>query len=210
MRERPRGHGHDDFGENVDVDEHYVDEHNADDVAPAPGDVEELIRRLGDVISAGRPMPLSASVMVNRDEVLELVDAALGRLPEELREARWLLRERVEFLAKVRREGDDILEAARARAERMVERTEVVRASQQEARRIVEDAREEARRLRHEAEDFCDQRLAQFEVVLDRVMKTVQAGRSRLQAMSPPREDQDTDDTRPGAMGESFFDQDGR
>lgn len=205
MRERPGGHGTDDFGEYVDDDEPYADE-----VAPAPGDVEELIRRLGDVISAGRPMPLSSSIMVNRDEVLELVDAALGRLPEELREARWLLREREEFLAKVRREGDEILEAARARAERMVERTEVVRASQQEARRIVEGAWEEARRLRHEAEDFCDQRLAQFEVVLDRVTKTVQAGRSRLQAMSPQRDDQGTDDTRPGAMGESFFDQDGR
>ena len=89
----------------------------------------QLLRRVVDIIAA-RPMPLSSSVMINRDEVLELVEDALARLPEELRAARWLLKEREEFLAKVQREGDDILDAARARAERMVQRTEVVRAAQ--------------------------------------------------------------------------------
>ena len=80
----------------------------------------------------------------------------------------------------MQREGDDILDAARARAERMVQRTEVVRAAQHTARRLVEDAEAESRRLRHEAEDYCDHKLAQFEIVLDRTIKTVQAGRARL------------------------------
>lgn len=178
----------------------------------ASGDVEDLIRRLGDAIAAARPMPLSASVMVNRDDLLELVDAALDRLPEELRQARWLLREREEFLAKVRREGNDILEAARTRAEHMVQRTEVVRSSQHEARRIMDEAEAEARRLRHEAEDFCDQRLAQFEVVLDRVAKTVQAGRSRLQALAPAKEENEYpgDSQLLGSPREVFFDEDER
>jgi len=147
---------------------------------PIGGDLEQILHQLLDVVGNARPMPLSASVMINRDEVLELIDAGLQRLPEELRAARWLLREREEFLAKVQREGDDILDAARARAERMVQRTEVVRAAQHTARRLVEEAEAEARRLRHEAEDYCDHKLAQFEIVLDRTIKTVQAGRARL------------------------------
>jgi vacuolar-type H+-ATPase subunit H len=154
------------------------------------GDVEAVLHQLLDVIGNARPMPLSSSVMVNRDEVLEIIEAALGRLPEELRAARWLLREREEFLAKVQREGDDILDAARARAERMVQRTEVVRAAQHTARRLVEDAEAEARRLRHEAEDYCDHKLAQFEIVLDRTIKTVQAGRSRLHSPQAGEEPQ--------------------
>jgi len=109
-----------------------------------------------------------------------IIEAGLTRLPEELRAARWLLREREEFLAKVQREGDDILDAARGRAERMVQRAEVVRAAQHTARRLVEEAEAESRRLRHEAEDYCDHKLAQFEIILDRTIKTVQAGRSRL------------------------------
>jgi cell division septum initiation protein DivIVA len=175
--------------------------------AATAADVETLLRRVADLIGNARPMPLSASVMVNRDEVLELVDEALNRLPEELRAARWLLKERQEFLAKVQREGDEILEAARVRAERMVQRTEVVRAAQHSARRTVDEAEAEARRLRHEAEDFCDQKLAQFEIVLDRTTKTVQAGRARLQAAVPADEAADAALSE-GSSEAEFYDQD--
>jgi len=190
------------------VTDHYDDLDVEDDFEEqghhAGTDVETLLHRVADLIGNARPMPLSASVMINRDEVLELVEEALSRLPEELRAARWLLREREEFLAKVQREGDDILDAARVRAERMVQRTEVVRNAQHTARQVIDDAEGEARRLRHEAEDFCDQKLAQFEIVLDRTIRTVQAGRSRLQAALPEEEDE-----RPAGGGEpEFFDQD--
>ena len=171
-------------------------------------DVETILHRVADVVSNARPMPLSASVMINRDEVLELVEEALSRLPEELRSARWLLREREEFLAKVQREGDDILDAARVRAERMVQRTEVVRNAQHSARQIIEQAETEARQLKHEAEDFCDQRLAQFEIVLDRTLRTVQAGRARLQ-VAPLPEGYEGDEERLYDPAEpAFFDQD--
>jgi len=162
------------------------------------------LHRLADIIGNARPMPLSASVMVNRDELLELVDEALGRLPVELREARWLLKEREEFLAKAQREADDILDAARVQAERMVQRTEVVRTAQHTARSLVDEAEAEARRLRHEAEDYCDQKLAQFEIVLDRTIKTVQAGRSRLSVAV----ERDDEPAAPAPGDDGFFDQD--
>jgi hypothetical protein len=144
-------------------------------------DAEQLFRRVLDLVSGARPMPLSSSVMINRDEVVELLEEALDRMPDELRAARWLLKEREEFLAKVRREGDDILDQARARAERMVQRTEVVKAAEARARQIVEKAEDHARRMRLECEDFCDQKLASFEIVLERTMKVVAAGRAKLQ-----------------------------
>ena len=174
-----------------------------------PLDTETLIRRVYDFIANARPMPLSASVMVNRDELIELLEEAVTRLPDELRQARWLLKEREEFLAKVQHEADDLLEEARTLAQRMVQRTEVVRAAQQTARRTVEEADAEARRLRREAEDFCDQKLASFEIVLDRTLKIVQAGRTRLQG-TEPASDQASDDAadREGGDRGPFFDQD--
>ncbi len=101
-------------------------------------------------------------------------------MPGELRDARWLLKERDEFLAARQREADQLLDDVRAQAERMVQRTEIVRQANQVAQRILEDAREEARRLRHEAEDYCDQKLAAFEIVFDRTIKTVRGGRAKL------------------------------
>ncbi len=168
---------------------------------------EALLRRVSEMIAGARPMPLSSSVMINKEEVLELLDEALERLPDELRAARWLLKEREEFLAKTRRDADDILDAARARAERMVQRTEVVKAAELRARQTVDAAEDEARRLRLECEDYCDQKLASFEIVLERTMKMVQAGREKLQATIPPDPDEQLE---PGAAEASsaFFDQD--
>lgn len=167
------------------------DRYDADDLDPpaepeprprTPGsDVEHMLRRLHEMVASARPMPLSTSVMINRDEVLDLVDETMERLPDELRAARWLLKEREEFLAKVKREGEDILDQARTRAERMVQRTEVVKSSEARARKIVDAATDEAARLKNEVEDFCDQKLASFEIVLERTMKMVGAGRQKLQ-----------------------------
>lgn len=167
-------------------------------------DAEFLIRRVMDIVANAKSVPLSSSVMITQDEVLELLGDAVEQLPDELREARWMLREREEYLAKVQREADEILEAARARAERMVERQEIVREARLTAQRVVEEARDESRRLRHEAEDYCDQKLAAFEIVLERTTKTVMAGREKLRA-TPRSEDQEDEE---GLLSEGFFDQD--
>ena len=169
-------------------------------------DSEQIVRRVIDIIATARTIPLSASPMINRDEVIELLEEALARLPEELRQARWMLKEREEFVAKTRREADDILDAARAQAERMVQRTEVVKAAEMRARQIVDAAEADSRRMRHETEDFCDQRLASFEIVLDKVMRAVQVGRERL---NPNMNDyRNTPDAIDKKAVDAFFDQD--
>src|SRR5664280_3219236 len=183
-------------------------------------DAEALIRSALDLVQTAKAMPLSASVLVSREELAELLQAALDRMPDELRQARWLLKERDEFLAEKAREADALLEEVRVQAERMVQRTEIVRQANHVAQRILDDANEAARRLRNEAEDYADQKLASFEIVLDRTIKTVQAGREKMRvAPLPPVEIGDQGDTSlaPPALGgprqhvdepEGFFDQD--
>jgi cell division septum initiation protein DivIVA len=150
-------------------------------------DSEALLHRVADLIEATRAIPLSSSAKLdNKDEVLELLEEARARVPDEVRQARWMMKERDEFLHKTQREGEDILEAARLRAERMVQRTEIVREAQHTARRVVEEAEDTARRLRLEAEDYCDQKLAAFEIVLERTLKTAHAGRQKLAVTPSP------------------------
>jgi len=168
------------------------------------GDAEQLLRRAVDIIATAPTMPLSSSPRIDRDEIIELLEEALHRLPDEMRQARWMIKERQEFVAKTRREADELLEAARVQAERMVQRTEVVRAAEHRARQINEAAESDARRLRHETEDFLDQRLGSFEILLDKLVKTVQSGRSRLSIGAHRMADaHDEDDPTKG-----FFDQD--
>jgi cell division septum initiation protein DivIVA len=188
------------------------DEHPSHDAGLDDLDAEALIGRSLDVVNAAKTMPLSASVLVSRDELAQLLTLALTRLPEELREARWLLRERDEFMAEREREAQALMDEVRAQAERMVARTDIVRQANRVAQRILDDANDEARRMRHETEDYCDQRLAGMEIVLDRTMKTVRSGRQKLQAISTPAEParaaQSTTDDQEESEGESFFDQD--
>ena len=192
--------------------------------------VESVLREIRDLIEQARPMPLSTSVMINQSEVLDLIDEATERLPEELRAAKWLLKQREEFLARTRREAEEILDEAREKAEVMVQSTEVVKAAEARARSVIDAADAESRRLKLEAEDFCDQRLASFEIVLERTMKVVNAGRAKLQGSqtreeaeeaaadgAAPRPDRprleavpdhrEPDQARP-RRGPAFFDQD--
>jgi hypothetical protein len=171
-------------------------------------DLETLLLQIREVVDTARTMPMSASVLVNREETLEIVDDALRSLPEELRHARWLLKEREEYLAQARRDAEDIVEAARVQAERMVERTEVAREARRVAQQVVSHAEADSRRLRHEAEDYIDQKLAAFEVVLERTMQTVQRGREQLQAVVAPMPPDPAVETLPDLDESAVFDQD--
>jgi hypothetical protein len=178
----------------------------AEAVAEPDSGVEGVLDELIDIVSTAKSVPLSSSVMVGRDEILELLEAARDEFPEELRRARRLLKDREEVMAAARREAGEIIEDARVHAERMVQRTEIVRQAEHRAVRLVEDAEAEGRRLRHEAEDYIDQKLAGFEIVLDRTMKTVRSGRERLAAVpdDPAEEGQEK-----GALGLEGDDDDG-
>ncbi len=167
---------------------------------------ESLLRQAIELVEEARPMPLSASSMINKEEVLAVLTAAVQGLPDELRSARWLLKERDDFLARVQREGDEIIARARTRAEQMVQRTELVKAAEDRARRVVADADERAKNLRLETEDWCDQKLGGMEVVLERTMRTVASGRARLQGAV--EQHAETDEPEPLLPDELVFDQD--
>jgi cell division septum initiation protein DivIVA len=152
-------------------------------------------------------VPLSSTPRIDRDHVVALLQDAQACMPEEIRQARWMLKERAEFMAKTQREADEIVEAARVQAERMVQRTEVVRAAELRARQILEAGEADSRRLKNETEDFLDQRLGSFEILLDRLTRTVAQGRERLRIVgAAPEVPAQVDTTSGDGDGATFFD----
>jgi hypothetical protein len=149
-------------------------------------DAESLLHQAIDVVAGAKAMPLSSSVLVSREEVLGLLEDVLATLPEELKRARWVLADLDAITEQRRREADALLDEVRAEAARLVSRTEISRQAKVHAERLVTEAEERGRAILHEAEDFCDQRLAQMEIVLDRLQKTVQSGRERLRPRIEP------------------------
>lgn len=143
-------------------------------------DLATRLEQLEELVREAKSMPLSSSVLVNRDEVLGMIAEMRESLPEEIKRARWIVRDREELLAKARAEGDQILEQAHDDQIRMARKEEIVARATQEADRIVSEAEEVARTMRSEAEDYVDAKLAQFEISIRKILEATQASARSL------------------------------
>lgn len=143
-------------------------------------DLIERIDELQVLIEEAKSVPLSSSAVVNREEILELLAQLKEEVPDEIRQARWMSRDRDELLARARKEAERLIAEAQGQRDRLLSRTEIVHAAQRDAERIIDEAKESAARIRLEAEDYVDQKLAAFEILLDKTMKTVGKGREQL------------------------------
>src|SRR5665647_2609282 len=140
-------------------------------------DVLVLIDKLDDIIHNARSVPLTDSVMIDREEMYDILDQMRSTIPEEIKQARWIVKERQEMLAEAKR----VLTEAQERADRLASETEVVRLAERNAEQVMEDARERERETRLGAEDYADEVLGNLEINLDKFIAAVRRGRERLQ-----------------------------
>ena len=166
--------------DNFDDDDNRGNSFGTEVIPVELGDTESFLNEAIDAISSAPNAPLSSAPKINREQILWILQEALDCLPAEITEARWMLKERADFLAKTQLEADEILEAARVQAERLVQRTAIVRQSEARARKVIEAANQDSRRLKSETDDFLDRRLGSFEILLDKLVKQVSEGRTRL------------------------------
>ncbi len=166
--------------DNFDDDDNRGNSFGTEVIPVELGDTESFLNEAIGAISSAPNAPLSSAPKINREQILGILQDALDCLPAEITEARWMLKERADFLAKTQVEADEILEAARVQAERLVQRTSIVRGSEARARKVIEAANQDSRRLKSETDDFLDRRLGSFEILLDKLVKQVSEGRTRL------------------------------
>jgi cell division septum initiation protein DivIVA len=127
-------------------------------------DVLVLIDKLDDQIHNAKPVPLTDQVRVDKEEIYDILDQMRATIPEEIKQARWIVKERQEMLAEAKREAERIVKEAERQAEE-----------------IIEDARAREREIRLGAEDYADDILNTLEVNLQKFIAAVQRGRDRLQ-----------------------------
>ena len=147
-------------------------------------DVLVLIDRLDDLVHNAKAVPLTDQVRLDREEIYEILDQMRATIPEEIKQARWIVKERQEMLAEAKRECDRIIQEAREQAMREASQTEIVKLAENQAEDIVDDARRKARETRLEMEDWADSILSTLEVNLDKFLTAVKRGRERLHERS--------------------------
>jgi vacuolar-type H+-ATPase subunit H len=138
-------------------------------------DITARLNQLDELVRDAKAMPLSASVLVNRDEVLELVASMQESLPDEIKQARWIVKDREDLLAKAKADGERIVSNAHDEQLKMAKQEQIVARAHQEAERILAEAEEQSRTMRREAEGYVDAKLAQFEIALRRILEDAQS-----------------------------------
>ncbi|MFG2728780.1 ATP synthase F0 subunit B [Streptomyces canus] len=148
-------------------------------------DVQKKLDEIVSAVSGARSMPMSASVMVNRAELLAMLEELRQALPGSLAQAEELIGDREQMVEQARQEAERIIGQAHAERGSLISDTEVARRSQAEADRILNEARQEAEEVRAEADDYVDSKLANFEVVLTKTLGSVGRGREKLLGTGP-------------------------
>ncbi|MFI0512809.1 ATP synthase F0 subunit B [Streptomyces sp. WSLK1-5] len=148
-------------------------------------DVQKKLDEIVAAVSGARSMPMSASVMVNRAELLAMLDELRQALPGSLAQAQELIGDREQMVEQARQEAERIISTAHAERGSLISDTEIARRSQAEADRILNEARQEAEEVRAEADDYVDSKLANFEVVLTKTLGSVGRGREKLLGTGP-------------------------
>ncbi|MFE5593033.1 ATP synthase F0 subunit B [Streptomyces sp. NPDC056549] len=148
-------------------------------------DVQKKLDEIVATVQGARSMPMSASCVVNRADLLALLEEVREALPGSLAQAQELIGGREQMVEQARQEAERIIEAAHAERGSIVSDTQVARESQGEADRILSEARREAEEVKAEADDYVDSKLANFEVVLNKTIGSVDRGREKLLGRGP-------------------------
>ncbi len=144
-------------------------------------DIVALVDKLEDLVAEGKKVPLTSSVMINEEKVFEIIDEIRASFPDEIKQARWIVKERQEMLDEAEKEATRIQDEAQQKAESMAAETEIARLAEEQASQTVEEAQAKEREIRLGAEDYADEMLANLEVNLGKLLTAVQRGRDRLQ-----------------------------
>ncbi len=143
-------------------------------------DVHDKLEEIVSLVEGARAMPMSASCMVNRGELLAHLDELRELLPQDLDLADRLLAEREHVVEEGRAEAERIVGVAQAERLRLVTETEVYAQAQQEAARLIAEAQDEAEDIRAQVDEYVDGKLATFEISLNKTLSAVQRGRDKI------------------------------
>lgn len=157
-------------------------------------DVDQRLDELAQMVEQAKAVPLSASCMINRAHVLDVIEDIRDALPRSLSDADQLLAEREAVVAEGRLEAQRLIAEAREEQIRMLSQHEIYLVAVAEAEALRAETEDETTRMRRETDDYIDARLATFEITLHKTLTAVERGRDKLRGQA---EDDYIDDDQP-------------
>ena len=143
-------------------------------------EILSLLEAVEDAIENGISVPFSGKCMVDRSELLEIIQDIRLKLPDDIKQANWVSKERSRILAEAQQEADNIVKNAESRIAAMVDEHEISRRAYEQAEVIINNAKKNAREIRLGTREYADSILSKVEEILEDTLEVIKANRDEL------------------------------
>ena len=145
-------------------------------------DALELIDKLEEIVGKGKKIPFSSNLIINENEIYEILDELRNVLPEEFKQARWIVKERESMLEEAKRQSTRMLKEAEEKADTLLNENEIIKNAMKKSEEILSISEAKARTIRLEAEDYADEKMASLEAVLYKILSAIEKGREQFKS----------------------------
>lgn len=145
-------------------------------------DALEIIEKIEEFLDKSKRMPFTSNIIVNENEIYEMLDELRNVLPEEFRQARWIVKEREGMIEESKRQSERIVREAKERADMLVNETEILKNATRKSEDMLAVAEARSRTIRLEAEDYADEKLASLEAALHKILSAIEKGREQFKS----------------------------
>ena len=146
-----------------------------------------LLETLEDILERSKSVPFTEKAIVDKEEVLEIIKDIRLKLPDELKQAKWIKEERGRILQEAQKEADDIVREAENRIISMIDEHEITRKAYEQKAEIIETANEMSREITKGTKDYADEILENLENAIHNInssineaLKTIKQNRDEL------------------------------
>ncbi|MCL2341753.1 MAG: ATPase [Firmicutes bacterium] len=146
-----------------------------------------LLETLEDMLERSKTLPFTEKAILNKEEVLEIIKEIRLKLPDELKQAKWVKEERGHILQEAQREADDIVKEAENRIIAMIDEHEITRKAYEQKAEIIETANEMSREISRGTREYADSILETLEASINAIavdiseaIRTIEGNRKEL------------------------------
>lgn len=145
-------------------------------------DAFEIVDRIEEFLDKCKRIPFSSNIIVNENEIYDLLDELRNIMPEEFKQSRWIVKERENMIEEAKRYSERIIKEAKEKAEVLVSETEILKDANRKSEEMMSSVEARARTIRLEAEDYADEKLANLEAVLHKLVTAIEKGREQFRS----------------------------
>ena len=143
-------------------------------------EVLSLLDELEDILDKGNGLPFTSKCLYDKEELLSIIRDIKLKLPDEIKQAKWVKEERQRILLDAQKEAGEIVKEAESRIISMIDEHEITRKAYEQKEAIIDSAKAMAKEISEGTKEYADEILAKIEEALATNLEIVQSNRREL------------------------------